>query len=127
MSGRLGQFETVTYPANADLSTKQFYGVSPASGGKVALCASATATAQFGILQNKPAAANEAAEICVFGPTKAKLAGTTAVGDKLGMDANGKLAVVTADKARYCATAMEAGVADDVAEIFFEGDRFLAA
>jgi hypothetical protein len=115
-----------TYPANGDLSTKQFYCVKPITGGKVDLQDSATTT-NIGILLNKPAAAGEAAEIAYYGPTKAVAGGTVAVGDRLGSDTNGKVVALTADKARVFAICMQAGVSGDTVEIMYIGESWLGA
>src|SRR3954471_3680631 len=83
----------LTYPANADLSAKQYLFVKLLSTGKVDVC-SATTDKPYGILQNKPTA-NQAAQVRILGISKLVYAGTTAAGDALSCDAAGKAVTVT--------------------------------
>lgn len=60
---------SITLPAAADLSTKQFYGVEINSSGQVSVN---NAAGEFciGVLQNKPSAAGRAATVAYSGITK---------------------------------------------------------
>jgi hypothetical protein len=109
-----------TYPANADLSTKQYFFVKPVTGGKVDLLDSAT-TVCIGVLQNKPSAANMAAEVALYGPCKVVVGGTVAVGDRLGTDTAGKAVALTANNSRIMGTCMQAGAAGDVVQMILSG------
>lgn len=125
--GTIDDFCVTTYPANADLSTKQFYCLKPVTGGKVDLQDSATTT-HIGILNNKPSAAGEAAEVVYMGPMKAVAGGTVAVGDRLGSDTAGKVVALTANNSRVFAICMQAGVAGDIVEILlFGGESWIGA
>jgi hypothetical protein len=70
--------QTISAPANADLSTKQYYGVTVNSSGKIAV-AGATAP-PIGVLQNDPAAANLGATVGFSGVSKCVLGGTGTAG-----------------------------------------------
>jgi len=61
--------------AAADLSTSQYCVVTLSTENTVNLATSTTAV-PFGILQNKPSVAGEAAEVCIFGVTKVKFGAT---------------------------------------------------
>jgi hypothetical protein len=63
--------------AAADLSTSQYCVVTLSTENTVNLATSTTAV-PFGILQNKPSVAGEAAEVCIFGVTKVKFGATLA-------------------------------------------------
>lgn len=83
---------TLSFPANADLSAKQYYAVKLVSGGKVDVC-SAVTDVPIGILQNNPNAADKVAEVMVFGISKVNSDAAIAVGNQLGTAADGQLAV----------------------------------
>ena len=75
--------------AAADLSTKQFYCVRKnATANEVALCSTEGETV-FGVLANKPTAA-EAAEVVMSGVAKVLVGTALTAGDFWGTDANGK-------------------------------------
>lgn len=96
--------------ATSSLATKQFYAVKLSSGQYV-ICATAGERCD-GILQNAPAAL-EVASVMKEGITKAKAGGTIAEGDRVAVDANGKL--VKATGGTYCVgTALEAAASDQV-------------
>lgn len=100
--------------ASADLSGKQYYGVKLHTvDGEVALGAAVTDIA-YGILMNKPKS-GEAAVIRVLGKAKAVVDGSgaaIAIGDRLGLNASGKLVKAhTADRP-VCATAQQAATTD---------------
>lgn len=118
--------DITTYPAVGDLSTKRYFFVKPATGGKVDLLDSAT-TVCLGILQNKPSAADMAAEVAYAGPTKVVVGGTVAVGDRLGTDTAGKAVALTADKARVMGVCMQAGAAGDTVQMLLKGEAWIGA
>lgn len=85
---------TISRPANADLSTKQYLFVKAVSGGaglpgKVDVC-SATTDVAMGVLQDKPAAADRAAEVGVLGVTKITAGAAFLAGVRLAPMASGK-------------------------------------
>lgn len=113
----------LTFPANADLSAKQYLFVKLVTGGKVDVCAAVT-DKPIGVLQNKPTL-GQAANVRIFGITKVVFAGTSAIGDALGTDAAGKAATYTAPVAtnptKYIvAQGTVAAVANDVAQAFVD-------
>lgn len=84
------QIRIPTALAAADLSAKQFYFVKKnTTAGQYAL-ASVDGEIVAGVLQDNPAAAGRAAEVCAFGMTKVAAGGTLTAGDFVGTDANGK-------------------------------------
>jgi hypothetical protein len=71
----------VSFPASADLSTKQFYLVNLASDGEVQL---ATSGAQVvGVLQDKPTAVGRAAVVAIQGISKVYAQGAITLGNAL--------------------------------------------
>lgn len=90
--------ECITVPANADLSTKQFYFVQVNSSGKAAVMA-ATSLAMHvtadgnrpdGVLYNDPDAADKAATVAVCGVVKVIAGGTVAANGLVTSDNTGK-------------------------------------
>jgi hypothetical protein len=88
---------TITVPANADLSTKQFYCGSINSSGRVAVTGDGARC--DGLIQNKPSAAGEPTELAVEGLAKGIAGGAINPGVEVASDGNGKL--VTAIAADY--------------------------
>lgn len=76
--------------AAADLSTSQYCVVYLSTENTVSLASSTTAT-PFGILQNKPSAAGDAAAVCVFGITKVKFGETLTYGQLIGNSSLGTI------------------------------------
>ena len=102
--------------AAADLSTKQYFFVKLTASRKVNIAAGAT-TPVF-VLQNKPDAADDVAEVAQPGSTtKVKLGGTVTYGDHLTSDSAGK-AIVTVTNTNFVGgIALESGVTDDLIEM----------
>jgi hypothetical protein len=90
-----------SFPANADLSTKQFYLVKLVAGGKVDLC-SAVTDVPIGVLQNKPTA-GVAAEVVIEGITKVVGSAALALGATIGTTTSGTAATYAAgtDTTKY--------------------------
>lgn len=85
----------ITLAAAADISAKQFMFVKIDTAGKAAAI-TATTDVPIGVLQNKPTAAGQTAEIVVVGVTKIVAGGTVTPGtDLLGPDNAGKAVVRT--------------------------------
>jgi len=99
--------------AEGDLSSSQYYAVTVDGNGRAALAG--LGAEAFGILQNDPEDAENAAIMCL-GRSKAKLGGTVNAGDSLGVDAAGKLIVATWHP--VVARALVDGVANDIASVF---------
>ena len=77
--------------ADADLSTKQFFAVTPSStGAAVGNLLGENVTGILGLLQNKPGSGVEAA-IGMLGVYPGKLAGTVALYDTVTCDASGEI------------------------------------
>lgn len=80
--------------AAADQSTKQFYLVKKnTTDNQFAVCDTDGEIAQ-GILQNKPSAAGDAAEIIYFGVSKVSADETLSPGDYFGASADGQAKIV---------------------------------
>ena len=97
-----------SWPAGADLSTKQFYFVKLASG-EVTVCAAVT-DLPIGVLQNKPTA-GQSAEIVVLGSTKVSADTTITEGALIGSadDGQAEAKVIGTDTTEYvCGRVLEA-------------------
>lgn len=81
----------ISLPAAGDLSTKQFYFMKLNSSGQVTTCAAVT-DIPIGVLQNKPNAAGEPADIMVLGTTKVSGDANLAKGDQIGTSSDGQAA-----------------------------------
>lgn len=83
-----------SFPASADLSTKQFYFVVLNSSSQLAVAGANVSC--LGVLQDAPAAAGRAGEVRTLGVSKVVLGGTVTVNDKIASDASGKGVKATA-------------------------------
>jgi hypothetical protein len=100
---------TIGVPASADLSASQFCFVVVNANGQLAL-PSAGGDAE-GILQDKPNAAGQAAEVGILGVSKVVVGtGGVTAGDLLATDANGK-AVTAATGNKILGRALATGAA----------------
>jgi hypothetical protein len=100
---------TIGLPASADLSASQFCFVAVNANGQLAL-PSAGGDAE-GILQDKPNAAGQAAEVGILGISKLVVgAGGVTAGDLLATDVNGK-AVTAATGNKILGRALATGTA----------------
>ena len=104
--------QTISVPASADLSTKQFLFGSVNSSGQVAVTGAAAAS--DGIIANKPDAQGRACALATFPGQVARvmLGGTVANGALLEVDAAGK--AVTQSAGKIVAKALSAGVVNDI-------------
>lgn len=101
--------QRISLPANADLSASQYCFVVVNSSGKVAL-ASDGAKAD-GVLQDKPAAADRAAQIGIDGVTKMKAGAAITAGDDVAVGSSGKGATATTGEV-VVARALETATGD---------------
>jgi hypothetical protein len=85
--GYENKLATLTRPAAADLSTKQYYGVKIDSSGKAALAGEGDIA--IGILQNAPAALGRAASIAYGGVSKVVGGATVAAGARFSFNSSG--------------------------------------
>lgn len=88
--------------AGADLSAKQYHFVKLDANGRVIAIAAAT-DRPIGILQNKPSALGQAAELMCDGVSRLVGGGNVAKGDMLGTTAAGRAAAIVAgvDTTKY--------------------------
>lgn len=78
-----------SFKAAADLSTKQYYFVKLTAAETVNVCAALT-DVPIGVLQNKPSAANQEAEVLIFGVSKVSGDADLSVGNLIGPSADGQ-------------------------------------
>ncbi len=99
----------VSWPAAADLSTRQYYAVTSNTAGRVNT-ASTTVTVLIGVLQDDPNAAGAICSVMQQGVSRAVCyGGDTAInpGDSLTVNANGILVKTTATGAQTVGRAQE--------------------
>lgn len=84
----------ISLEASADLSASQYCFVKQDTNGRAAVAAAAS-DAVIGILQNKPKALGQMAEVVVVGVSKVVSSGTIAVAAAIGTDSTGKAQSVT--------------------------------
>jgi len=107
----------ISLEAGQDLSAKQYFFVSVASDGQVD--PTGDGAAAVGVLQNDPAAAGRAAEICIGGVTKVSAGGTIAAGAAVASDAAGEAVTATTGDV-ILGTALEGASDGDVISIVFQ-------
>ena len=107
--------QTWTVPASTDLSSYQYHFVKLDSNNKAALAGANDAI--FGILQDKPDAADEEALVAIAGVSKLVVDANSvniAVGDRLAANSNGHGVKTTTEGDDYGAIALESATADGV-------------
>ena len=123
---------TITRPAKRDLSNYQFFPMKIDTDGLIDYADSSAGDVVIGILQNKPEAAGEEAEVAILGTSLLEVDAGTDIneGDFIGSEATSYHGVkVTADKAAYFAIALEPATEEgDIIEVLLVGGtQFLAA
>lgn len=101
------ELKTISVPAAGDLSSNQYRIVNVDSDGK-AEASDATTDVMVGVLQNKPGAANRAAEIAIDGVSKLEAGAAINEGDKITAVAGGRGSATTAATAHYVGVALTA-------------------
>lgn len=114
--------QCISVPANADLSTKQYYFMVVNSSGNAATAGAGTA---MGVLQNAPAAAGRAATLAIGGRTKVVLGGTVAIGDRVTSDSSGKCVAVTSGEIEL-GFAVEGGASGVIGSIVLQRGASIA-
>lgn len=99
-----------------DLSAKQYYAVKLTSTARTVALASTGGEMIYGILQNAPVSP-EAANVCIFGVTKAVAGGTITAGDPLTTDTAGKVITYTSSKVKI-GVAITGGASGDLITMF---------
>lgn len=120
-------FNSLSYPANIDLSSSQFLAVKlvTASGGVqgtgiggAAVALSDGTTPALGIVQNNPGV-GEATEITVLGVSKVVASGILAIGDLVYFDSAGKAIKAAGSSGKYAqAIALETAAVGDVTTVY---------
>lgn len=104
--------------AAADLSAKQYLGVKLSAARAVNVVAAST-DVPYGVLQNKPTS-GQAADVCLFGLTKAVAGGTIAAGAKLMFNASAQVITWASGAGNtVVGQALEAGVVNQVISILY--------
>ena len=120
----------ITREASADLSSYQYHAMNlNTTDGQAELCDTSAADSFGGILQNKPDAEGEEAELATEGTSLLVTDGTLTIGCYVGSDSSGHGTKVTADKAIYFGIALEAtSSSGDIAEVkLLGGNQFIGA
>lgn len=96
--------------AGADLSSDQYKFVKLNADNQVILCAAAT-DIPYGVLQNKPSASGQAAEVCVVGQTKVSSDEALTAGWLIGTSADGQAdrKIQGTDNTEYVAGQVQVG------------------
>lgn len=108
---------TISRPANADLSTKQYFlvKISNSSGvGRVALAGAGERA--IGTLQNKPSAAGDVASVAVGDVVKVSAGGSITAGNEVTPDASGE-AVVAGSGDVVFGIALNSAADGDIVEV----------
>lgn len=113
----------ITLPADADLSAKQYTFVDINSDGEV-IAASAQGQDAIGILQNDPAAADEAAVVAIAGISKCFFGGTIATAVRVTTAADGQ-ADTSASGDVTLGIAVKGAGADEVGEVLLGGPHII--
>lgn len=100
--------------ANADLSADQFFAVIMTTTPRKVDIAGAAANI-YGILQNKPTA-GQAADVGIFGVSKAIIGATVTAGDALETDSTGRLITQTSTHPKV-AVAIESGAVNNIISV----------
>jgi hypothetical protein len=112
-----------SFLAAGDLSSYQYYLMKVSADNTVNVCA-ATTDKPVGILQNKPTAAGQPAEVMVFGVSKCSADAALAYGNVLGTSDDGQgtpvteSAAATAYAVGTCLVGAGSGNAGQIAEVF---------
>jgi hypothetical protein len=107
-----GEQIKTTVPANADLSSAQYYLSKINSSGNLATC-SVRGERAHGVLLNDPAAAAREASLCVGGITQVEAGGTFSPGQALTTNASGKAILANLPSDIVIGTALETGTSGE--------------
>lgn len=117
---------SISIPANADLSTKQYFFVKLTNSSGVGQAAvTGDGESAIGVLQNKPDAAGEVATVGVRGVSKVMAGGTITAGNPVASDANGE-AVVAATGDIVLGTAINSAIDGDTFPVLLDSRNAVA-
>lgn len=129
-TGQSNVIATFTGPAKRDLSSYQFHAVCIDTDGNIDYCDTSAGGKPLGILQNKPEAAGEEAEVAILGTSLMVVNATSDIneGALLGSGNDYHGVEVSADTAVYFAMALEPATEDgDIIEVLLMGGpRYIA-
>lgn len=115
----------ITRPAASDQSANQYKLVELNSSGQVSAC-NAAGELSIGVLQNKPSAAGQAAEVAIVGSvSKVVLGATVAAGAKVTTDASGR-AVTAVSTNTVIGICLKGGAVNEIGEILVGFPSILA-
>lgn len=116
--------------ADADISANQFESVKMGTATDMKISKFAANTDSFlGVLQNKPSADGEPAEVAYIGVCKARLGGTVTRGDQIEPAADGEMVSATeitdggAATVHVVGVALQSGVDQDVVLVLLNGNQ----
>ncbi len=129
-TGQTGEGFKYTGKANGDLSSYQYHAVTLDTDGLINICDTSAGTIPFGILQNKPTAANEEAEVVYSGRSLMVVNATSDISQmaKLGSGNDYHGVEVSADDALFFAVALEDATEDgDIIDVIVVGPSYISA
>lgn len=107
-----------TKKANADLSAQQYQFVQLSAADTVSMASGPTGEANYGVLQNKPAAAGRAAEVTILGFTKVKASTAITANALITSNTSGKAVTSTSAQVVLGRALTAAGAENDIIEAF---------
>lgn len=133
MSYEIPSFKLGVYPANVDLSSTQFLGVTVGAAtntngagfGGAALVLPAQGDIIIGVVQNKPGI-GEAGELIEAGVTKATAGEAFSIGAKLMVGADGKFYIATSAKFAVAIAVEDSSGANSVCAILLKDMGLMA-
>lgn len=121
---------SITRPAKRDLSSYQYHAMTLDTDGNIDYCDTSAGTKPLGILQNKPEAAGQEAEVAILGTSLMVVNATSDISQMAllgsGNDYHG--VEVSTDDLIYFAVALEDATEDgDIIEVMLTGPSFISA
>lgn len=118
-----------TAKAKRDLSSYQYHAMTLDTDGYIDYCDTSAGTKPLGILQNKPEAAGQEAEVAILGTSLMVVNATSDISQmaRLGSGNDYHGVEVTADTEQYFAMALEDATGDgDIIEVLLVGPQMIA-
>lgn len=115
----------VSLLAAGDLSSYQYCFVKLSANNTVDVCGKGEAC--FGVLQNKPSVAGQAARVRVFGVSRISSAAAITYGQKVGSEASGQGVAMTLDKDIFAGICISGSTAlNELATVLLTGQQTLS-
>lgn len=128
-TGQTGEGLKYTGKAYGDLSSYQYHAVTLDTNGLINICDTSAGTIPLGILQNKPTAANQEAEVTILGRSLMLVNAGTDISqmDFLGSGNDYHGLKVSGDDALYFALALEDATEDgDIIDVMVVGPSYIS-